>query len=76
VTVVRTGEWAAAFSALAAAGIPAALAGLALRVPGAGPSAVAAALARVDPAVQLSTAPATLEERFFELAARTAMVPA
>jgi ABC-2 type transport system ATP-binding protein len=76
VTVVRTNEWAAAFSALAAAGISAALAGQALRVPGAGQPAVAAALAGLNPAAQLSSAPATLEERFFELATQTQAVPA
>jgi len=76
VTVVQTDAWAAAFSRLAAAGLPASLAGRALRVPGAPPAAVAAALrtAAAGPAdaslatTRLVQAPATLEERFFELA--------
>jgi ABC-2 type transport system ATP-binding protein len=72
VTIVQTGEWAAAFARLAAAGIPATLAGQTLRVPGASTTDVAAALRGGDArttAASLSQAPATLEERFFELAA-------
>ena len=65
VTVVETGSWAAAFDALEAAGLPAALVGRSLRVPGAGPAEVRRALGPVEASV--TGAPATLEERFFEL---------
>ncbi len=67
VTVVQAADWAAAFSALEAAGLPAALAGRALRVPGVPVAAVRAALGGLT--AQLSEAPATLEERFFQLTA-------
>ncbi len=67
VSVVETGSWAAAFAALEAAGLRVALAGRALRVPGASPAAVRQALGPV--AARVSEAPATLEERFFELTA-------
>jgi ABC-2 type transport system ATP-binding protein len=65
VSVVETGDWAAAFAALETAGLPVALAGRGLRVPGASPAAVRQALGPV--AARVSEAPATLEERFFEL---------
>jgi len=65
VSVVEAGSWAAALDALEAAGLPAALAGRTLRVPGAGPAEVARALGAVP--ARVSEAPATLEERFFEL---------
>jgi ABC-2 type transport system ATP-binding protein len=76
VTVIETDAWAGAFSRLAAAGLPAALAGRRLRVPGASVAAVRSVLAD-DPA-RVFRAPATLEERFFELAvpATTRPVPA
>ncbi len=67
VTVVQAADWAAAFSALEAAGLPAALAGRTLRVPGVPVAAVRAALGGLT--AQLSEAPATLEERFFQLTA-------
>jgi len=67
VSVVETGHWASAFAALEAAGLRVALAGRALRVPGASPAAVRQALGPV--AARVSEAPATLEERFFELTA-------
>ena len=67
VTVVETAAWPEAFAALEAAGLPVALAGRALRVPGARPGAVRQALGPV--AARVSEAPATLEERFFELTA-------
>ncbi len=66
-SVVETGSWAAAFAALEAAGLPVALAGRGLRVPGASPAAVRHALGPV--VARVSEAPATLEERFFQLAA-------
>jgi ABC-2 type transport system ATP-binding protein/ribosome-dependent ATPase len=65
VSVVETGSWAAAFAALEAAGLPATLVGRTLRVPGADPAAVRRALGPVEAGV--TAAPATLEERFFEL---------
>jgi ABC-2 type transport system ATP-binding protein len=66
VTVVRAGSWSAAFRALTDAGLQVALAGRALRVPGAGPAQVRQALG--DLPAEVGEAPATLEERFFELA--------
>ncbi len=65
VSVVHTGDWAAVFAALDAAGLPVALAGRALRVPGASPADVRQALGTVT--ARVTEAPATLEERFFEL---------
>jgi ABC-2 type transport system ATP-binding protein/ribosome-dependent ATPase len=65
VSVVDTGSWAAAFAALAAAGLPATLVGRTLRVPGADPTDVRRALGPVE--ARVTVAPATLEERFFEL---------
>jgi len=67
VSVIETGAWAAAFAALEAAGLPVALAGRMLRVPGASPAAVRQALGPV--AARVSEVPATLEERFFQIAA-------
>jgi ABC-2 type transport system ATP-binding protein len=65
VSVVEAESWAAALHALEAAGLPAALAGRTLRVPGAVPAEVARALGPL--AARVSEAPATLEERFFQL---------
>jgi ABC-2 type transport system ATP-binding protein/ribosome-dependent ATPase len=65
VSVVETGAWAAAFAALEAAGLPVALAGRSLRVPGASPAGVRQVLGPV--AARVSEAPATLDERFFQL---------
>jgi ABC-2 type transport system ATP-binding protein/ribosome-dependent ATPase len=65
VSVVDTASWAAAFAALEAAGLPATLVGRTLRVPGANPADVRRALGPVKASV--TVAPATLEERFFEL---------
>ena len=65
VSVVETASWAAAFDALEAGGLPAALVGRTLRVPGADPAEVRRALGPVEASV--TGAPATLEERFFEL---------
>jgi len=69
VTVVEASRWADAFAALEGAGLPVALAGRSLRVPGASPARVRRVLG--DIAAAVSDAPATLEERFFELAATT-----
>jgi ABC-2 type transport system ATP-binding protein len=65
VSVVEAESWAAALDALEAAGLPAALAGRTLRVPGASPDEVARALGALP--ARVSDAPATLAERFFEL---------
>jgi ABC-2 type transport system ATP-binding protein len=69
VTVVETDEWARAFGALEAAGLVAALAGRALRVPGAPPDDVRRALGGIE--ARVSLAPGTLEERFFQLTSTT-----
>jgi ABC-2 type transport system ATP-binding protein len=69
VTVVQTDDWAAAFSRLAAAGIPAALAGTTLRVRGPVAPIAAALRAGVPGSATLVQAPATLAEIFFSLAA-------
>jgi len=77
VTVVEAATWAAAFSRLTQAGLPVALAGRTLRLPGISPaeaeraltSPPAAATGEAGPAgYRVYSAPATLEERFFELA--------
>jgi ABC-2 type transport system ATP-binding protein len=72
VTVVQTPAWAAAFRALENARMPVSLAGRALRVPGSGPAEVRRALRSAGGAAaagaRVLTAPATLEERFFQLA--------
>jgi ABC-2 type transport system ATP-binding protein len=69
VTVVETPAWAAAFEALEQARMPVALAGRALRVPGASPAEVRRALGGPGgPGARVYEAPATLEERFFQLA--------
>ncbi len=65
VSVVESAAWAEVFGALEAAGLPAALVGRTLRVPGAAPDAVRRALG--DLSATVTSAPATLEERFFEL---------
>jgi hypothetical protein len=80
VTVVEAPAWADAFRVLEEAGLPVALAGRALRVPGAEPAEVRRVLAAAGGAegaaaggaaggqARVSAAPATLEERFFQLA--------
>jgi ABC-2 type transport system ATP-binding protein len=65
VTVVDAESWAPAFEALEQAGLPVALVGRALRVPGATPAEVSRALGAIPARVR--SAPATLEERFFQL---------
>jgi len=65
--VVWAADWAAALRRLEAAGLRAVLAGPVLRVPGRTVAEVTAALD--DLPAELSTEPATLEERFFELVA-------
>jgi hypothetical protein len=65
--VVRAADWATALRRLEAAGLRAVLAGETLRVPARETPAVAHALDGLPAGV--SEEPATLEERFFELAA-------
>lgn len=65
VSVVEAQSWASAFGALEAAGLPVALVGRTLRVPGAEPAAVRNALGDIK--ARVSEVPATLEERFFQL---------
>jgi len=66
VVEVEAESWSAAFGALEKAGMAVALAGRGLRVPGADPAGVRRALG--DLAASVRQVPATLEERFFELA--------
>ena len=69
-TVVEAADWRAAFGDLELAGLPVALAGRTLRVPGATAEAVRQVLARRSAdgaAYRVYAAPATLEERFFDL---------
>ncbi len=65
--VVRAADWPEALRRLEAAGLRAVLAGDGLRVPGGTAAEVTAALGELPAGV--STGPATLEERFFQLAA-------
>jgi ABC-2 type transport system ATP-binding protein/ribosome-dependent ATPase len=65
--VVEAGSWATAFGALEAAGLPVALEGRTLRVPGTAAGDVRRALGGVE--ARVWEAPATLAERFFELTA-------
>jgi ABC-type multidrug transport system ATPase subunit len=65
--VVRAADWPEALRRLEAAGLRAVLAGDGLRVPGGTPAEVTAALG--DLPASVGTEPATLEERFFQLAA-------
>jgi ABC-2 type transport system ATP-binding protein len=65
VVTVESDDWADAFGRLERAGLPAALIGRTLRVPGARVGDVESALREVH--ARLGEAPATLEERFVEL---------
>ncbi|HEY2691912.1 MAG TPA: ATP-binding cassette domain-containing protein [Streptosporangiaceae bacterium] len=70
VTVVQAASWAGAFGALEESGFQVSLAGRTLRVPGAPPEAVRRALgngAAASGGTRVFAAPATLDERFFEL---------
>jgi ABC-2 type transport system ATP-binding protein/ribosome-dependent ATPase len=64
--VIETDQWERAFRAIEAAGMPAALVGRTLRVPGASIADVERALGEVP--AHVSDGAATLEERFLELA--------
>jgi len=64
---VRTPDWPAAFAALAAAGLPVALVGRDLRVPGGDAARVQALLDARRIAAQTADVPATFEEVFVDL---------
>ncbi len=65
---VTTPDWAAAYTALASAGLPAALVGRDLRVPGSDVSGVEAVLEAAGLDAGLRSVPATFEETFVALA--------
>jgi ABC-2 type transport system ATP-binding protein/ribosome-dependent ATPase len=65
---VRTGDWARAFAALAAAGAPVMLAGRAIRVANADPADLAEVLSAAGIEASLQPVPATIEERMLMLA--------
>jgi ABC-2 type transport system ATP-binding protein/ribosome-dependent ATPase len=64
---VSVAEWEPAFAALTAAGLPAALVGRHLRVPGGDAAHVAATLAALQVTAQTRIVPATFEETFVSL---------
>jgi ABC-2 type transport system ATP-binding protein/ribosome-dependent ATPase len=64
---VRTGDWARAFAALAAAGAPVMLAGRAIRVANADPAGLAEVLEAAGIEASLQPVPATIEERMLML---------
>jgi ABC-2 type transport system ATP-binding protein len=66
---VSAPHWEEAFVALEDAGLPVALVGRSLRVPGASPEAVAGALRRARVEAELDEVPATFDETFVALAA-------
>jgi ABC-type multidrug transport system ATPase subunit len=65
---VRTGDWALAFAALNAAGVPVMLAGRAIRVANADPAELAVVLEAAGIRASLEPVPATIEERMLVLA--------
>jgi ABC-type multidrug transport system ATPase subunit len=66
VVLIDSHAWAEAFAAIERAGLPGALVGRSLRIPGVHRADVEQALA--DLPAKVTEAPATLEERFFQLA--------
>ena len=66
---VRTPSWAAAFTALDAAGLPVSLVGRSLRVPGVEPDRVGRLLADAGVPADTAVVPASFEETFVVLAA-------
>lgn len=72
VVVVDCDDWVQAFAAVEAAGLSAALVGTSLRIPGADAGQVEQAFGDIP--ARVTVAPATLEERFFELVAAVAAV--
>jgi ABC-2 type transport system ATP-binding protein len=69
---IREGDWEDAFAACEAAGLPVALVGAELRVPGAEPGRVRAALEAAGVRAEVTVTRATLEEAFVLLAGRAA----
>ena len=69
---VRAGDWARAYEALDGAGLPVALVGKGLRIPGTDADGVREALGRADVEASLLEGPATLEETFVVLSRRAA----
>ena len=67
-TVVEAPDWAAAFTVLDRAGLPVALSGRTLRLPGVSQAEAERVLADTAAGGRVYVAPATLEERFFQLA--------
>ena len=65
---VHTGDWAQAFAALNAAGVPVMLAGRAIRVANADPGGLAGVLTAAGIEATLEQVPATIEERMLVLA--------
>jgi ABC-2 type transport system ATP-binding protein/ribosome-dependent ATPase len=68
---VRTGDWARAFAALNAVGVPVMLAGRSIRVADADPAELAGVLRAAGIEASLHPVPATIEERMLMLARRT-----
>ena len=68
-------EWEPAFTALTTAGLPAALAGRRLRVPGGDEARVAATLAARHVAAQTRVVPATFEETFVSMTSEPHVQP-
>jgi ABC-2 type transport system ATP-binding protein/ribosome-dependent ATPase len=65
---VHTGDWAQAFAALNAAGVPVMLAGRAIRVANADPAGLGGVLTAAGIEATLEQVPATIEERMLVLA--------
>jgi ABC-2 type transport system ATP-binding protein len=70
--VVEASEWTTAYEALDGAGLPVALVGARLRVPGAEAAAVLETLRRADVDASVDESPATLEETFVALSREAA----
>jgi ABC-2 type transport system ATP-binding protein len=70
--VVRTSDWTAAYEILDGTGLPVALVGTGLRVPGAEADAVRETLRRANVDASVDVSPATLEETFVALAREAA----
>jgi ABC-2 type transport system ATP-binding protein len=70
--VVRAGDWTAAYETLDGAGLPVALVGTSLRIPGAESAAVRETLRRANVDASVAEGPATLEETFVALSREAA----
>ena len=66
---VRSDSWSSAYRALLDAGLPSAVVGTALRVPGEDPGRVEGILSRAGVHAEVRTVPMTFEERFVALSA-------